>query len=132
MQGRFHIILISQHITQANEERGTKNTRFIFSCIVCSIVFASNRKKVMLIIKNIQFTRLFKVSGYLKEFNFRKSNPNIKGKFSVDTIDERGSRIMFFMEKTESGWRILPQELPKWILDQENSFDMAIQEEFPG
>jgi hypothetical protein len=117
---------------EETEPIANKKSRIVSVILFCSIVFATVGKKVMLIIKNIQFTRLFKVGGYLKEFNFRKSNPNIKGKFSVDTIDERGSRIMFFMEKTDSGWRILPQELPKWILDQENSFDMAIQEEFPG
>ncbi len=83
-------------------------------------------------IKNIQFTRLFKVDGYLKEFNFRKSNPSLQGKLSVDTIDERGNRIMFHMEKEDAGWRIVPQELPKWIPEQENNFDIAIQEELPG
>ncbi|HSN62314.1 MAG TPA: hypothetical protein VLR49_15355, partial [Ferruginibacter sp.] len=87
---------------------------------------------MMHIIKNIQFTRLFKVDGYLKEFNFRKSNPSLQGKLSVDTIDERGNRIMFYMEKAETGWRILPQELPKWIPEQEIHLDEAIQEELPG
>lgn len=83
-------------------------------------------------IKNIQFTRLFKVEGYLKEFNFRKSNPSLQGKLSVDTIDERGNRIMFQMIREEAGWRIVPQELPKWVAAQENNLDMAIQEELPG
>ena len=86
----------------------------------------------MFLIKNIQFTRLFKVQGYLKEFNFRKSNPTLQGKLSVDTIDERGNRIMFFMERTETGWGILPQELPKWIGEQEPNLAAAIQEELPG
>ncbi len=86
----------------------------------------------MHVIKNIQFTRLFKVDGYLKEFNFRKSNPSLQGKLSVDTIDERGNRIMFQMEKGESGWHIIPQELPKWIAEQEENMNLAIQEELPG
>lgn len=86
----------------------------------------------MLVIKNIQFTRLFKVDGYLKEFNFRKSNPTLQGKLSVDTIDERGNRIMFFMEKVEIGWKILPQQLPTWIPEQEILLDEAIREELPG
>ena len=86
----------------------------------------------MLVIKNIQFTRLFKVDGYLKEFNFRKSNPTLQGKLSVDTIDERGTRIMFFMEKAEIGWKILPQQLPTWIPEQEILLDEAIREELPG
>lgn len=86
----------------------------------------------MVVIKNIQFTRLYKVNGYLKEFNFRKSNASLQGSMSVDTVDDRGNRIMFFMEKKEKGWSILPQELPQWIAEQENNFDEAIQGELPG
>lgn len=86
----------------------------------------------MFVIKNIQFTRLFKVNGYLKEFNFRKSNPTLQGKISIDTIDERGNRIMFQMEKGEAGWQLLPQELPEWVVAQEANFDAAIQEEVKG
>lgn len=86
----------------------------------------------MFIIKNIQFTRLFKVDGHLKEFNFRKSNPTLQGKMSVDTIDERGNRIMFFMERAETGWKILPQDLPLWIPEQEILLNQAILEELPG
>ena len=87
----------------------------------------------MQVIKNIQFTRLYKVDGYLKEFNFRKSNATSQGRFSVDTIDERGNRIVFWMEKNEGGWRIVPNVLlPKWILDQENNLDEAILDEMKG
>ncbi len=86
----------------------------------------------MYAIKNIQFTRLYKVNGYLKEFNFRKSNASLEGTVSVDTIDERGNRIMFFMEKQEAGWRILPQELPDWILEQELNLDEALKAELGG
>ena len=83
----------------------------------------------MYTIKNIQFTRLFKVEGYLKEFNFRKFNTSKQEKVSVDTIDERGNRIMFFMEKTEGDWKIQPQELPKWIPEQEKNLNDVIQSE---
>ncbi len=86
----------------------------------------------MYTIKNIQFTRLFKVDGYLKEFNFRKFNASRQEKVSVDTIDERGNRIMFFMEKTDEHWKIQPQELPKWIPEQENNLDEAIKGELMG
>lgn len=86
----------------------------------------------MQVIKNIQFTRLYKVNGYLKEFNFRKSNASLQGSVSVDTIDDRGNRIMFFMEKTDGGWAILPQELPPWIAEQEKNLEEAIQGELPG
>ncbi|RYY46877.1 MAG: hypothetical protein EOO06_13550 [Chitinophagaceae bacterium] len=81
-------------------------------------------------VKNLQFTKLYKVDGYLKEFNFRKSNATPQGRFSVDSVDARGNRIMFFMEKDESGtWKInLEEELPNWILDQEPNLQQAIVE----
>ncbi|MEP6711659.1 MAG: hypothetical protein ABJA37_04540 [Ferruginibacter sp.] len=87
----------------------------------------------MQVLKNIQFTRLFKVAGYLKEFNFRKSNATPEGRFSLDTIDERGNRIVFWMEKAEGGWRIAHNALlPQWVLEQENNLDEAIMEEMKG
>lgn len=86
----------------------------------------------MYAIKNIQFTRLYKVNGFLKEFNFRKSNASLEGTVSVDTIDERGNRIMFFMEQKEGSWRILQQELPTWIMDQEPNLDEALKGEVGG
>lgn len=87
----------------------------------------------MQFVKNLQFTRLYKVDGYLKEFNFRKSNTRPDGRCSVDTIDARGNRIMFFLEKAESGWKILPQkELPQWITAQEVHLQQAIEEVLQG
>ena len=86
----------------------------------------------MYAIKNIQFTRLYKVNGYLKEFNFRKSNASLEGTVRVDTIDERCNRIMFFMEKKDSGWSILPQELPNWISEQEPNLNDALKAEIGG
>ena len=82
----------------------------------------------MYTVKNVQFTKLYKVDGYLKEFNFRKSNATPQGRFSVDTVDARGNRIMFFMEKDESGtWKILEQEdLPAWVIEQEPNLQEAI------
>ncbi len=82
----------------------------------------------MFTVRNLQFTRLYKVDGYLKEFNFRKSNATPEGRFSVDTVDARGNRIMFFMEKDNTEWKILPeQELPGWIIEQENNLQDAIE-----
>ena len=82
----------------------------------------------MYTVKNIQFTKLYKVDGYLKEFNFRKSNATPQGRFSVDTVDARGNRIMFYMEKDESShWKIQEQEeLPAWIIEQEPNLQEAI------
>ena len=82
----------------------------------------------MYTVKNLQFTKLYKVDGYLKEFNSRKSNATPQGRFSVDTVDTRGNRIMFFMEKGESAdWKIIGQEeLPAWVLEQEPNLQEAI------
>jgi hypothetical protein len=79
-------------------------------------------------IKNIQFSRLIKINGVLKEFNFRK--PNRKDSpFTVDVIDERANRIIFYMQKTDETWNILPQTLPVWIQQYETTFAGVIDEE---
>ncbi|HQW85206.1 MAG TPA: hypothetical protein PK987_12110 [Ferruginibacter sp.] len=81
-------------------------------------------------IKNIQFTRLIKVDGRLKEFNFRKPNGREDGQFTVDVIDGRGNRIIFNMEKTENNWKIITATLPTWLLESEEAFNEIIEEEF--
>ena len=81
-------------------------------------------------IKNIQFTKLIKVDGKLKEFNFRKPNGKQEGLFTVDVIDERGNRIIFNMEKIDQHWKIITREIPSWVLDSENNFHDLIEEEF--
>ena len=57
--------------------------------------------------KNIQFTRLLKADGRLKEFNFRKINGIKEGMFTVDVSDDRGNRIIFRMQKEDNGWKIM-------------------------
>jgi len=79
--------------------------------------------------KNIQFTRLLKVDGRLREFNFRKLGGPNEGIFTVDTVDDRGNRIMFRMKKEEEVWKILPIVLPAWILENEGNFHLLIEEE---
>ncbi len=83
-------------------------------------------------IKNIQFTKLIKVDGKLKEFNFRKPNGKQEGLFTVDVLDDRGNRIIFNMEKTEQHWKIVTAELPIWVIGSENNLDELISEEFVG
>lgn len=81
-------------------------------------------------VKNIQFTKLIKIDGRLKEFNFRKSNGKQEGLFTVDVIDEKGKRIIFSMEMQDSSWKITNTELPAWVTDNENIFRDIIEEEF--
>ncbi|MBK7122315.1 MAG: hypothetical protein IPH68_05540 [Chitinophagaceae bacterium] len=81
-------------------------------------------------VKNIQFTRLIKVDGQLKEFNFRKSNGRQEGLFSIDVIDSKGNRIIFNMEMKEGVWKITSEQLPAWVMESELSFHEIIEEEF--
>jgi hypothetical protein len=80
-------------------------------------------------IKNIQFTRLIKADGRLREFNFRKINGMHENLFSVDVVDDRGNRIIFRMEKEDGTWKILKQALPIWVNENEKHFHDAIEEE---
>jgi hypothetical protein len=80
-------------------------------------------------IKNIQFSKLIKAEGRLREFNFRKSNPNGEVLFVVDVTDDRSNRIIFQMQKENDLWKIQPQLLPDWILKYESQFHELIKDE---
>ena len=79
--------------------------------------------------KMVQFTRLVKAEGRFREFNFRKLRSPEEELFSVNVCNERGDRIMFSMQKQENDWRIIPGELPKWIVQNEISLNAAIEDE---
>jgi hypothetical protein len=83
----------------------------------------------MLSIRNIQFTKLLKANGRLREFNFRKSAIEGKIIFNVDVTDDRNNRISFRMQKEDSTWKILPQELPLWITTNEKDLGELIENE---
>jgi hypothetical protein len=81
------------------------------------------------VIKNIHFTKLLKVNGRLREFNFRKI-PGATELFHVDVSDDRGNRLMFRIQKDDGYWRIQsPQDLPQWVVDAEQKLAELIQEE---
>lgn len=79
--------------------------------------------------KNIQFTKLVKADGRLREFNFRRVNGLQEGLFTVDVSDDRGNRIMFRMEQKEGKWKIQDQPLPDWVKNSEPAFHELIEEE---
>ena len=80
--------------------------------------------------KNVQFTKLIKIDGRLREFNFRKHGDMLqKHVCSVNVADDRGNRIIFEMQQQEGGWKIVQHQLPVWILDNENNFQQFIEEE---
>lgn len=80
-------------------------------------------------VKNIHFTRLLKINGRLREFNFRKLKDAEHDLFSVDVCDDRGNRIMFRMQKENSSYKIVPQPLPEWVLDNEANLSELIEDE---
>ena len=80
-------------------------------------------------IRNIQFTKLVKADGRLREFNFRKSNGLQEGLFTVDVSDDRGNRIVLRMQREDGVWKIIKQQLPAWIWENETVFHTLIEEE---
>ncbi len=80
-------------------------------------------------VRMIQFTRLVKADGRLREFNFRKVKSPDEELFDVNVCNDRGDRILFSMQKKEDAWRIIPGQLPQWILQNENSLDESIKKE---
>ena len=80
-------------------------------------------------IKNIQFTKLIKADGHLREFNFRKLSGFQDELFTVDVSDDRGNRIMFRMRKEDGTWKIIAQPLPEWVVKNETVFHDLIEEE---
>ncbi len=81
-------------------------------------------------IKNIQFTKLVKADGQLREFNFRKISGSKEGLFSVDVSDDRGNRKMFKMAKSNNTWSIVGEgPLADWIVKNESIFNELIEEE---
>jgi hypothetical protein len=80
-------------------------------------------------VRMVQFTRLVKAEGRLREFNFRKIKNPDQECFHVNVCNERGERIFFSMQKNESNWRIIPDELPEWISKTETYLNEAIEEE---
>jgi hypothetical protein len=80
--------------------------------------------------RNIQFTKLIKAEGRLREFNFRKVNGLHEELFTVDVSDDRGNRLMFKMFKDGNEWLITSDQIvPDWIKANTSRFNEAIEEE---
>jgi hypothetical protein len=79
--------------------------------------------------KNVQFTKLVKAEGSLREFNFRKKITEGRIIFNVDVTDDRANRIFFEMEKQDDVWKLHPQQLPTWITISEKDLHELIEQE---
>lgn len=81
-------------------------------------------------IKVIHFTRVIKAGDRLREFNFRKVRGVEQETFTVDTVDDRGNRLLLRMQKNSNNhWAILQQMLPAWISESESKLHEAIEDE---
>ena len=70
----------------------------------------------MILMTNVAFTRLIKVTGRLREFNFRL-RPD--GFYDVDVPDERSNRYFFRMVQEGGAWKMKGENLPVWIGESE-------------
>jgi len=79
---------------------------------------------------HFQFTELIKANNRVREFNFTKPSFASENLFSVDVSDDRGNRIIFKMQKEgQEQWKILEQELPKWIYEVEEKLNEALEQQ---
>ena len=76
--------------------------------------------------KNIAFTAHIKISGRIREYNFRKRTTTL---YDTDTSDERGNRFTFSMVKEEDVWKIKETKLPDWLIKSESLIHAAILKE---
>ena len=83
----------------------------------------------MAVLKNVQFSKLIKAEGRLREFNFRKSNGIAGPVYHVDVSDDRGNRYYINMLFEENIWTVQEKNLPPWIQDAVAQFHPAIQEQ---
>ena len=78
----------------------------------------------LLFVPNIAFTSLIKMEGRVHEFNFRKKNEAV---FEADSTDERGNRIFFELSRQSDNWTITSQNLPSWVIRNEDLVIKAIE-----
>lgn len=79
--------------------------------------------------KMIHFTRLVKIDGRLREFNFRKNNNAGPYVFDVDTADDRGNRMFMRLLREDSDWQLTSkQELPSWISNNKDQLVSELEE----
>jgi hypothetical protein len=79
---------------------------------------------------NIQFTKLLKADGKLREFNFTKqTRPRQPIVFSIDVTDNRFQRVYFDMLKENDSWKIVQEQIPVWVMENESILHKLIEEE---
>ena len=80
----------------------------------------------LLFTPNIAFTSFIKIEGRVHEFNFRKKNEAV---FEADSTDARGNRVFFELSRQSENWTITSQNLPSWVIRNENLVVEAIEKQ---
>ena len=83
----------------------------------------------MAVLKNVQFSKLIKAEGRLREFNFRKSNGIAGPVYHVDVSDDRGNRYYINLQLQDNMWTVQENNLPAWIQEAVSQFHPAIIEQ---
>ena len=77
----------------------------------------------------IHFSRLVKIDGRLREFNFRKNNTAGNQVYDTDTADDRGNRLFFRLSKESGDWELTStQNLPDWITGNKEQLVQELEE----
>ncbi len=82
--------------------------------------------------KNVQFTKLIKAGGRLREFNFRKSEGTAGAIFNVDVPDERDNRYYIVFKQIANEWALEKTNIPSWLMDTLPQIEIAIKESEKG
>jgi hypothetical protein len=80
----------------------------------------------------VQFTKLIKAGGRLREFNFRKSQGTAGAIFNVDVPDERDNRYYIVFKQMANEWTLEKTNLPSWLVDTLPQIELAIKESEKG
>ncbi|MGJ7032405.1 hypothetical protein [Niabella hirudinis] len=79
--------------------------------------------------KIVHFTRLIKINGRLREFNYRKNNNAGNYVFDVDTADDRGNRLFFRLIKENNEWELTSKmSIPEWVTDNQELLITELEE----
>ena len=78
--------------------------------------------------KNIQFTRLIKAGGRLREFNFRKSQGLNNALFTIDVVSDNSDRHYLLYSLVNGAWVLETKKMIDWIEEVLPQIEEAIQE----
>jgi hypothetical protein len=82
----------------------------------------------MIFKKNIHFTKLIKVNGRAREFNFRKKYLSEVAIYDIDVSDEKGDRHYISMRQDKGIWTIQENNIHAWLKDTHPDLNAAIKE----